>query len=96
MIDSPSVGAVQELIEKVVQIWLPSRVKLDRITVRIVLTLDGSTALNKLPRIRGERIIGLTLLLSLSLSYFIFIIFLRDKLIYSIPVSAYSLPVEVA
>lgn len=48
-------ATVRELIEKVARSWLPIFVRLDSITVRIVLTtdgtrlLDGSTLLNGLP-----------------------------------------------
>lgn len=48
-------ATVRELIEKVAKTWLPIYVRLDQITVRIVVTLngtrklDGSTLLNGLP-----------------------------------------------
>lgn len=39
-------GTVRELIEKVAKSWLPIFVRLDSITVRIVVTLDGTRQLN--------------------------------------------------
>lgn len=39
-------GTVRELIEKVAKSWLPIFVRLDQITVRLVIILDGTRLLN--------------------------------------------------